>query len=369
MTQEEVALETQKPDLPPPRGTRGPIIWMRKNLFATPFDAVLTIFALYLLWTFIPPLIDWLFISSTIQGNSREACIGIEGACWTMVKARFGFLMYGFYPESERWRPNLALALLLVTILPILFKSIPGQRFARWGLLIYPFVAFYLLRGGWGLPAVETQRWGGLMLTLSLSVVAIAASLPLGILLALGRRSTMPIIRFFCIGFIELVRAVPLVNVLFMASLMLPLFLPEGITIDQVLRAMVGLSLFASAYMAEVIRGGLQAIPKGQYEAAKAMGLPYWHCMRLIILPQALKIVIPGIVNTFIGMFKDTSLVAIIALFDLLGAAKSSVTNVAWLGYDKEAYIFAAFVYFFFCFSMSRYSIYLEKRLQTGHKR
>jgi len=369
MTQENVALEEAKPDLPPPGLVGGPVAWSKKNLFATPFDTILTLLALYAIWHFVPPMIDWLFVSAQFTGTSREACANIEGACWSLINARFGFLMFGFYPEPERWRPILAFILLILVILPILFARLPGQRIARWGLAFYPFIAFYLLRGGLGLPAVETSRWGGLMLTLALSVVAIAVSLPFGILLALGRRSTLPVIRFFAIGFIELVRAVPLVNVLFMASLMLPLFLPEGITIDQVLRAMVGLSLFASAYMAEVIRGGLQAISKGQYEAAKAMGLSYWQSMRLIVLPQALKIVIPGIVNTFIGMFKDTSLVAIIALFDLLGTAKSSVTNADWLGYDKEAYVFAALVYFTFCFGMSRYSIYLEKRLQTGHKR
>jgi len=237
-------------------------------------------------------------------------------------------------------------------------------------LFAYAAVVIIYLNWGFGLTVQATNTFGGLMLTLVISVVAIGVSLPLGIILALGRRaSSMPAVQTLCIGFIELVRAVPLITILFMAQFMLPLFLPEGVNFDNVVRALVGVSMFASAYMAEVVRGGLQAIPKGQFEAADSLGLNYFLKMRLIILPQALKIVIPGIVSTFIGLFKDTSLVSIIGLMDLLLIAKSSVTDSRWLGLEHEAYFFISLIYFVFCFGMSRYSIYLERRLHTGHKR
>lgn len=237
-------------------------------------------------------------------------------------------------------------------------------------LIIYPIMAYVLLHGGFfGLPVVETSKWGGLTLTLVLSLVGIVASLPLGILLALGRRSELPIIRSLCIAFIELWRGVPLITVLFMASVMLPLFLPEGTNFDKLLRALIGITLFEAAYLAEVVRSGLQAIPKGQYEAAKALGLNYWQSTGLIILPQALKMVIPGIVNTFISLFKDTSLVMIIGLFDLLNIVQIAAADPIWLGSQVEGFVFAAIVYWIFCFGMSRYSQYLERQLNTGHKR
>jgi general L-amino acid transport system permease protein len=233
----------------------------------------------------------------------------------------------------------------------------------------YPVLAYVLFYGGWfGLTVVETHRWGGLMLTLVLAVVGMVLSLPLGILLALGRRSQMPVVRAACVTYIELWRGVPLITVLFMASVMLPLFLPEGVTLDKLLRAMIGIVLFQAAYMAEVVRGGLQAIPKGQYEAAEALGLDYWQGMGLIILPQALKLVIPGIVNTFIALFKDTTLVLIIGLFDLLGIVQQAFADPKWLGYSVEGYLFAGLVYWAFCFSMSRYSQALERELHRGHE-
>jgi len=237
-------------------------------------------------------------------------------------------------------------------------------------IFIYPFIAYYLWLGdGFGLTFVETAKWGGLFLTLVVAGTGIAASLPIGILFALGRRSDMPAIRSVSIAFIELWRGVPLITVLFMSSVMLPLFLPEGVNFDKLLRALIGVALFSAAYMAEVVRGGLQAIPKGQYEAAAAMGLGYWKMMRLVILPQALKLVIPGIVNTFIGLFKDTTLVLIIGLFDLLGIVQAATTDPQWLGMAVEGYIFTAFVFWIFCFSMSRYSMYIERKLHTGHAR
>jgi general L-amino acid transport system permease protein len=361
--------EKHIPQAPPPLSTAGVIGWLRENLFSSPLNAFLTILSLYLLYTVLPPLIDWVFLSSVWTGNSNLDCKGIEGACWAIIPNRFGQFIYGFYPEAERWRINLTFVLFCLNLLPILSDRVPGRAYAAVFIVaIFPIIAYVLMYGAFGLPIVPTDKWGGLALTLVLASVAILFSLPLGILLALGRRSEMPIIRTICIAFIELWRAVPLITVLFMASFMLPLFAPEGVNFNELMRALIGFTMFSSAYMAEVVRGGLQALPKGQNEAAQALGLNYWQSMRLIILPQALKIVIPGIVNTFIGLFKDTALVSIIGLFDLLLVAKASVTDAKWLGLEHEAYIFVAIIYFVFCFSMSRYSLWLERKLDTGHR-
>ena len=361
--------EENIPQAPPPLSTSGIIGWLRQNLFSSPLNAVLTILSFYLLYTVLPPLIDWVFLTSVWTGDSNQACKGIEGACWAIIPNRFGQFIYGFYPEAERWRVNLTFVLFCLNLLPILSDRIPGRAFAAVFIVaIFPIIGYVLMYGAFGLPIVPTNQWGGLMLTLVLASVAILFSLPLGILLALGRRSEMPVIRTICIAFIELWRAVPLITVLFMASFMLPLFAPEGVSFNELMRALIGFTMFSSAYIAEVVRGGLQALPKGQNEAAQALGLNYWQSMRLIILPQALKIVIPGIVNTFIGLFKDTSLVSIIGLFDLLLVAKSSVTDAKWLGLEHEAYAFVAVIYFVFCFSMSRYSLWLERKLDTGHR-
>ena len=361
--------EENIPQAPPPLSTSGIIGWLRQNLFSSPLNAVLTILSFYLLYTVLPPLIDWVFLTSVWTGDSNQDCRGIEGACWAIIPNRFGQFIYGFYPEAERWRVNLTFVLFCLNLLPILSDRVPGRAFAAVFIVaIFPIIGYVLMYGAFGLPIVPTNQWGGLMLTLVLASVAILFSLPLGILLALGRRSEMPVIRTICIAFIELWRAVPLITVLFMASFMLPLFAPEGVSFNELMRALIGFTMFSSAYMAEVVRGGLQAIPKGQNEAAQALGLNYWQSMRLIILPQALKIVIPGIVNTFIGLFKDTSLVSIIGLFDLLLVAKSSVTDAKWLGLEHEAYAFVAVIYFVFCFSMSRYSLWLERKLDTGHR-
>ncbi len=291
------------------------------------------------------------------------------GACWTVIKARINFFIFAFYPESEQWRPILTGLLLMIALAPLLFK-VPYQKHMLWFTWAYPIIAFFLLTGAEPvLPVVSTNLWGGFLVTMVTGVTGIAASLPIGIVLALGRRSRMPIVRVLCIIFIECIRGVPLITLLFMASSMLQLFLPPGIEFDYLLRALIVVALFASAYMAEVIRGGLQAIPKGQYEAAQALGLSYWKSMRLIILPQALKITIPPIVNTFIGLFKDTTLLMVIGIYDFLGAAQAAVTDAKWKGLAHEIYAFCALIYFICCFSMSRYSIYLEKKLHTGHKR
>jgi general L-amino acid transport system permease protein len=279
--------------------------------------------------------------------------------------------MYGFYPVDQRWRVNLAFLIPIAALIPLFLPRLRHKLALAAGILVlYPIVAYALFYGGvLGLPVVETALWGGLFLTLVIAGVGIVASLPLGIMFALGRRSDMPIVRAICITFIEVMRGVPLITILFMASVMLPLFLPPGVNFDKLLRALVGVALFSAAYMAEVVRGGLQAIPKGQYEAAQALGLSYWKMMGLIVLPQALRIVIPGIVNTFIGLFKDTTLVLIIGLFDLLGIVKAALTDASWIGYAPEGYVFAALCFWIFCFAMSRYSIYVERKLGGGRRR
>jgi general L-amino acid transport system permease protein len=338
--------------------------WLSKNLISTPINCILTLMSLAILWMAIPPILDWALFNADFVGQTRDDCQS-GGACWVYVKVRISQFVYGFYPESEIWRVN---SVFLVTGLILLGSSrtFKGKSlFLIFAILLAPILFGMVLRGGFfGLETVETSQWGGLFLTLVIAIVGIVASLPLGIFLALGRRSRLPVVRTLSIAFIELWRGVPLITVLFMASVMLPLFLPEGVTFDKLLRALVGVTLFSSAYMAEVIRGGLQAIPKGQYEAAKALGLNYVLSMSLIIIPQALKKVIPGIVNTFIGLFKDTTLVLIIGMFDLLGIVQAASTDPNWLGYATEGYVFAGLVFWVFCFGMSRVSMRIESKLQ-----
>lgn len=339
-----------------------PLAWVRANLFSSPLNSLLTVLGLWLLWLVLPPLLQWLWLHADFTGVSREDCRG-EGACWVFVRAHLSQFLYGFYPVDERWRVNLGIGLLLVSALPLLLPSL--RRFRRtWVLMLlsYPLVAGWLFYGGLGLPVVETGRWGGLFLTLVIAGTGMTAALPLGVVLALGRRSQLPVVRAVCTVFIEFWRGVPLITVLFMASVMLPLFMPAGVSLDKLLRALIGVALFAGAYMAEVIRGGLQGVPVGQYEAARALGLSYWQQMRLIIVPQALRLVVPGIVNVLIALFKETSLVLIIGLFDLLGIVQAAVTNPDWLGFVLEGYVFVAAVFWLFCYSMSRLSRRLEQR-------
>ncbi|WP_104203023.1 amino acid ABC transporter permease [Billgrantia saliphila] len=355
---------------PAPKNTVGPLAWLRANLFSGPVNSVFTLLGFYLLYLLLVPTIEWAFIDADWIGTSRDDC-SREGACWVFVNARIGQFIYGLYPRDEIWRVNLTFGVFAVLIA---WLAIPRLPFKRWvalaTLVVFPLLAFVLLYGGlFGLPLVQTHRWGGLMLTLVLAVVGMVGALPIGIVLALGRRSQMPIVKSFCVVFIEFWRGVPLITVLFMASVMLPLFLPTGVSVDRLIRAFIGITLFQSAYMAEVIRGGLQAIPRGQEEAAAALGMSYWLRMGLIVLPQALKMMIPGIVNTFISLFKDTTLVMIIGLFDLLGIVQAALSDSRWLGFSLEGYVFAAFMFWIFCFSMSRYSQYLERKLHTGHKR
>ena len=368
--------------LPPPMKTSGLVFWARTNLFATPVDTVMTLFAAALLVWFVPPLFNWLFVTAQWTGTDRTFCTTVEqgglqpdgwsGACWAFVGAKWKQFLFGRYPASEYWRLWVIGILFLALFVPLLLPKV-GRKALNAVLFfgVFPVVAYFLLAGGLGLPEVETPLWGGLMITLVISFVGIAVSLPLGILLALGRRSKMPIIKMFAVGFIELIRGVPLVTVLFMASVMLPLFLPPGVTFDKLLRALIGVALFASAYMAEIVRGGLQAIPKGQYEGADSLGLGYWQKMGLIVLPQALKMVIPNIVSSFISLLKDTSLVYIIGMFDLLGIVRQNFSDANWASAQtpKTGLIFAAFVFWIICFSMSRYSQSVERRLDTSHKK
>ena len=353
---------------PPPAHTVGLIGWVRANLFSGLLNTFLTFFSCYLLWLIIPPLLDWAVFSADFSGSVGRECT-TDGACWAWLDQRIEQFLYGFYPAEAYWRVNITILLLFPALAYVLFENLPFSKYGRWFSLAYPFIAAFLLVGGFGLTGITTDKFGGFMLNLVAGLSGIILSLPIGILLALGRQSKLPAIRVLSVTFIEFIRGVPLITLLFVAVIILQLFLPPDVSLDQLVRVMIMITLFASAYMAEVIRGGLQAIPNGQYEAGQAMGLSYWQSMRLIILPQALKISIPGIVNTFIGLFKDTTLVIIIGLFDILGQARVLQTNPDWMGkVDHETFLLAAIFFFIICFSISRYSVNLEKRLDTNRE-
>jgi general L-amino acid transport system permease protein len=368
-----------RPSLPPPTTETGIIGWLKHNLFSSWTNALLTILALYVIGITVPHFINWAiinatwFIPPTTEPDHQPQfadCRANGGACWIFVKARLPQFVYGFYPADSRWRVDVVFLLLAVSIYGLLSERIKQKKhLAIFFFSIFPFLAFWLLYGGLGLQVVETQKWGGFMLTLVLSGIGIVFSLPLGVLLALGRRSDLPVVHMLSVLLIEFVRGVPLITILFMANVMLPFFLPPGVEINVLLRVLVGVTIFAAAYMAEVVRGGLQALPKGQYEGAMAMGLGYWQMMRLIILPQALRIAIPGIVNNFISLAQDTTLVAIVGLYDFLNIVRAGSRDANWLGTEIEGYVFCAVVYWVFCFAMSRYSMYLERKLHTGHKK
>ena len=364
----------EHPDLPPPVTEVGVIGWIRKNLFSSTSNIVITVLTIYLLYVIIPPMLNWLFLNAVFVADSRDDCRAIAaaaghdlGACWAFIGKRFEIFVYGFYPVEQRWRVNLSFIVMLAALVPVLFDNVPNRKHALWFSLAAPVIIGWLLIGGMGLTPVSTDKFGGFMLTLVIGVTGIVGSLPLGIALALGRQSNMPALRMVCVAFIEFIRGVPLITLLFVASTMLNYFLPPGTTFDLLLRVLIMVTLFSAAYLAEVIRGGLQAIPKGQIEAADSMGLKYWQSMRLIILPQALKISIPGIVNSFIGLYKDSTLVIIIGLFDPLGMGRASLADTKWQGLSTEIYVFVAIFFFVSCFAMARYSLFLEKKLHTGH--
>jgi general L-amino acid transport system permease protein len=335
--------------------------WLRDNLFSNWWSSLATLAILWLAFSYLPPLIQWAFVDAVWRAPDPRTCREAQGACWAFVGEKHRFILFGTYPFEQHWRPALATVLLIS-----LWIISSLRRFWSWWLAALwaaglSFIAVLMWGGAFGLAYVENERWGGLILTLLLATFGIAFAFPLSILLALGRRSEMPVLRAACVGYIELIRGVPLISVLFMASVMLPLFLPAGVSIDKLLRAQLALVLFAAAYLAEVVRGGLQAIPRHQHDAAEALGFTYWKKMGLVVLPQALRLSIPPLVNTFIGFFKDTSLVLIIGLFDLLSTIKVSLQDPAWSGFGVEAYLFACLVYFAFCYAMSAYSRRLER--------
>ncbi len=346
------------------------LAWLRANLLGSAWSTLLTVLMLALLALVLPPLWRWAVTQATLFGQSRLDCTG-AGACWAFVSARLPSFLYGRYPAAERWRIDLAAALFAVLAVAAAREGFRWRGLAAAALVLpYPLVAGVLLVGGVaGLPRVETNSWGGLTLNFVLAYVAVVGSLPLGVLLAFGRRSELPVVRWLSIGFIELWRGVPLLTVLFMGMVMLPLFLPSGVTVDSLIRAMVALTLFTSAYMAEIVRGGLQGVGRGQVEAAASLGLHPFQVQLLVVLPQALRLVVPGIVNTVIDLFKDTTLVTVVGLFDLLGTINQGLKDQAWLGMAREGYAFAALVFFACCFGLSLYSRGLERRLAAGERR
>ncbi len=343
--------------------------WLRKNLFSNVTNSVLTVFALYVLYLIVPAIANWMLFDATFAPVNNEQC-GREGACWRYIIEKLDLFIYGFYPAEGYWRVQwvLILALVFVWIAKRLKQHQYKLKIIAGLILIYPIVAFFLLYGGLSLEVVETHQWGGLMLTVIVATVGIVASFPIGVLLALGRQSKMPVIRLLSVIYIEFIRGVPLITILFMASVILPLFFHEGMNVDKLLRALIGITMFQSAYIAEVIRGGLQAVPRGQYEAADAMGLSFLQKTTLIILPQALKISIPNIVGSFIALFKDTTLLLIIGLLDVLSMVHLSTSDENWLGRSTEGFVFVMLVMWIILYSMSRYSKALELKYSTEHK-
>ena len=356
---------------PPPSEAPGAIGWMRRNLFNSVVNSIITIVLIVLIGMALWNFLDWALFKSVVSAKNGPECAKIspDGACWAFVVDKYRLIFFGTYPFAEHWRPLFA----CISCVAMLILSC-DRRFWNWWLaviwLVGTVVTLTLMFGGvLGLSYVETSKWGGLPVTLILASYGLALAFPLGILAALGRRSKLPLIKGLCVGYIELIRGVPLISLLIMASVMLPLFLPTGMTIDKFLRALVAVTLFAGAYIAEIIRGGLQSIPKGQYEAADAMGLNYAQKTLFIILPQALQVVIPPLVNTFIGFFKDTSLVLIIGIFDLLNAGEQAIVDRNWSGFANEIHVFLAIIYFIMCYSMSRYSKYLEREMNKSVRR
>jgi general L-amino acid transport system permease protein len=364
--------------LPPPLATRGLLGFLRWRLFGGALNTVLTLVGLLLLVLLLPPAVRFLLVDAVWSGSSRTDCLAETlnrpvGACWPFVFAKFRQFMYGFYPEAEQWRVNVTYALGVALLIPLL---IPRAPYKTWNAVaffgVFPVVAFFLLVGGvFGLPHVETRYWGGMLVTLVITFTGLIGSLPLGVLLALGRASKLPILRMLCVIFIEFGRGVPLITVLFFATYMLPLFLPGNWRFDPLARVLVGVVLFAGAYQAEVVRGGMQAVPRGQYEGAMALGLGYWRMMGFVVLPQALKYAIPAMVNSFIALFKDTTLVLIVSIFDLLGQLRAAFADPNWATPVTlfTGFAFAGIFYFLISFAMSRYALYTERRLDTGARR
>ena len=339
---------------------------LNKNINSNNFNALLTLFTIFIIIKSIPPMLDWFILEANFVGNSKDDCTG-DGACWVFIKVWFNRFMYGLYPDTEQWRINTAFLILFAVVGVSFFVSEKLKKyFILFLVFVFPFLGIKLISGGsFGLEYVESAAWGGLSLTFIISAFAILFCFPIGVILALGRRSSLPAIKYISIGFIELWRGVPLITVLFMSAVMFPMFLPDGTFIDKLIRVLIAITLFEAAYMAEVVRGGLQALPKGQYEAAKSLGMGYWRMNALIILPQALKLVIPGIANTLLALVKDTPLIFVVGLMELAGMIGLAKTNPKWLGMAMEGYVFAGLVFWVICYAMSRYSQNLEKKLST----
>ena len=339
---------------------------LNKNINSNWFNAILTLLIIFALIQNIPPLLNWLFFDANFVGETKEECTG-SGACWIFIKIWFPRFIYGLYPNAEIWRINLTFLMLIALVISGFFVPPKIKKYIIIFLLfIFPFIAINLISGGnFGLEWVETTAWGGLSLTFIISIFALLFCFPVGMFLALGRRSSAPVIRYSSIGFIEFWRGVPLITVLFMASVMMPMFLPDGTYMDKLVRVIIAITLFEAAYMAEVIRGGLQALPRGQYDAGKSLGMGYWRMHLLVILPQALKLVIPGIANTFLALVKDTPLILVVGLLELVGMIDMAKSNPDWLGFATEGYIFAGIVFWIICFNMSRYSQRLERKYKT----
>jgi len=365
--------QTPAARLPPPALRDGVAGWLRANLFSSPFNIALTLLCVLLIAWVVPPLVRFLLLDATWSGSDREACLPSAGnphpgACWAFVRVWLSYFVYGFYPIGQRWRVDLFFAALAVGIVWLSWLRAPRRDIgALYFFIVLPILSLILLAGlpVIGLSFVPTNLWGGILVTIVVATVGMVFSLPLGILLALARRSRIPVVKWLAVSFIEFVRGVPLITVLFMASVMLPLFVPEQFAPDKLVRALIGVAMFASAYMAEVVRGGLAAIPRGQYEAAEALGLSYWRMNALVVLPQALRVTLPNIVNTFIGLFKDTTLVFIVGIFDFLRTVEAARGDPRWASPEVSVtgYAFAALFYFACCYGMSRYAQRVEARL------
>ena len=339
---------------------------INKNVNSSPFNSILTLFIIFVLIKYVPPMLNWFIFDADFAGTTKQDCTS-GGACWVFVKVWIKRFMYGMYPDAEQWRINIAFLILFASIGLIFLLP---QRFKKYIivylLFVYPIIALNLISGGiFGLKWIETGAWGGLSLTLIVSAFALIFCFPVGMFLAMGRRSDLPAIKYCSIGFIEFWRGVPLITVLFMSAVMFPMFLPDGTFMDKLMRVIIAITLFEAAYMAEVIRGGLQALPRGQYDAAKSLGMGYWRLHFLVILPQALKLVIPGIANTFLALVKDTPLIFVVGLLELAGMIGLAKTNPKWLGMAAEGYVFAGLVFWVICYAMSRYSQNLERKLST----
>jgi len=336
------------------------------NINSNWFNSILSLLIIFALIQNIPPLLNWLIIDANFVGTTKEDCTD-SGACWIFIKIWFPRLMYGLYPNTELWRINTSFIMLITLVVALFYIPVKLKKYLIIFLIfVFPFIMFNLIHGGnFGLEWVETTAWGGLSLTFIISIFALILCFPIGMFLALGRRSSAPVTRYSSIGFIEFWRGVPLITVLFMASVMFPMFLPDGTYMDKLFRVIIAITLFEAAYMAEVIRGGLQALPRGQYDAAKSLGMGYWRLHLLVILPQALKLVIPGIANTFLALVKDTPLILVVGLLELVGMIDMAKTNPEWLGLATEGYVFAGILFWIICFNMSRYSQRLERKYKT----